>query len=144
MQASWDDFGHVVLRPGEPWPPHEGLADVGRYDAGRLLYEACCEVLGTRATWEVRHERGAVEVKRSITAEQGRAIAEGFAGGLRSLPGRGPAWLQSWATRGSPRCCPEPEEEVAWPRRPTSEEAAEALRREVEEMLRRRVHGGWE
>ncbi len=76
LEVSWDTYGAMLLKPASEWPPFEVWRDVGQGEALEYLREAVEAVL--RRAVAIRSRVGAVEVLRSVTEDEARAIVEAF------------------------------------------------------------------
>ncbi len=140
IEARWDEFGNLVVRPRAPWPPHESLADLGEREVLYLLEEAVQWVLQPKGSHEVSidyHER-VVRIRKHITQEEARRIAEAFAKKCYEVV------RERQAITTAPE---DPREAVPLPTEvePQSEasveEEAERWRRELDKVLERYRYG---
>ncbi len=76
LEVVWDNYGAMLLKPTSEWPPCEAWRDVGHGEALEYLREAAESVL--RRAVSIRSRVGAVEILRSITEDEARAILELF------------------------------------------------------------------
>ncbi len=141
LEVRWERYA-VVLKPVNPWPPCQELADVTESDASRMLYEVCCEAVGSRATWEVSEDWGKVYIKVPVDEGKARAIVSEFLRRCRELASRRAAIASAF---GDPRPSVQEQETdeapVPWHQERSVEEEEERFRAELDAMLSRRGKG---